>query len=174
MASALGLALLALAGHATAQLEGRGFPDCVNGPLKNNTVCDTSADPLARATALINVFTIEEKLNNTGSTSPGVPRLGLPAYTWWQEALHGVADSPGVNFSDSGNYSYATSFPQPILMGAAFDDELIRDVATVVSTEARAFNNDDRAGLDFWTPNVRTQAKMVRLQKSWQITLSAL
>ena len=39
-------------------------------------------------------------------------------------------------------------------MGAAFDDELITDVATVVSTEARAFNNDKRAGLDFWTPNI--------------------
>lgn len=39
-------------------------------------------------------------------------------------------------------------------MGAAFDDDLIRDVATVISTEARAFNNDDRAGLDFWTPNI--------------------
>ena len=107
-------------------------------------------DPLVRATALIKAFTLEEKLNNTGSTSPGVPRLGLPAYTWWQEALHGVASSPGVNFSDAGEFSHATSFPQPILMGAAFDDELIRAVATVVSTEARAFNNDNRAGLDFW------------------------
>lgn len=78
--------------------------------------------------------------------------MGLPAYTWWNEALHGVADSPGVNFSDPGtNFSVATSFPQPILMGAAFDDELIREVATVVSTEARAFNNDGRAGLDYWS-----------------------
>ena len=83
-----------------------------------------------------------------------MPRLGLPAYTWWQEALHGVADSPGVNFSDSGPFSVATSFPQPILMGAAFDDQLITDVATVISTEARAFNNDNRAGLDYWTPNI--------------------
>ena len=115
---------------------------------------DDIADPLARATALIKLFTLEEKLNNTGHVSPGVPRLGLPAYTWWQEALHGVASSPGVNFSDSGPFSIATSFPQPILMGAAFDDQLITDVATVISTEARAFNNVNRAGLDFWTPNI--------------------
>ena len=81
-------------------------------------------------------------------------RLGLPPYQWWQEALHGVASSPGVNFSTSGNYSYATSFPQPILLGAAFDDALITAVATIISTEARAFNNDGRAGLDFWTPNI--------------------
>ncbi|EME48739.1 glycoside hydrolase family 3 protein [Dothistroma septosporum NZE10] len=154
MAALLITSALALACSAAAQLQGRGFPDCDNGPLKDNTVCDTTADPLTRATALINAFTLQEKLNNTGSTSPGVPRLGLPAYTWWQEALHGVASSPGVNFSDSGPFRYATSFPQPILMGAAFDDDLIRDVATVISTEARAFNNDKRAGLDFWTPNI--------------------
>ena len=68
--------------------------------------------------------------------------------------MHGVAKSPGVQFTGSGDYSYATSFPQPITMGAAFDDQLIRDVGTVVSTEARVFNNADRAGLDFWTPNI--------------------
>jgi xylan 1,4-beta-xylosidase len=97
---------------------------------------------------------LDEKFNNTGNVAPGVPRLGVPAYNWWQEALHGVASSPGVNFSTSGNYSHATSFPQPILMGAAFDDALITAVATVISTEARAFNNNGRAGLDFWTPNI--------------------
>jgi beta-D-xylosidase 4 len=71
----------------------------------------------------------------------------------WNEALHGVAGSPGVTFANAGHdYSYATSFPQPILMGAAFDDELIHAVATVVSTEARAFNNGNMSGLNFWTP----------------------
>lgn len=152
MPSFLILAALAAAPLATAQT--RGFPDCTNGPLSNTTVCDTAASPLTRATALISLLTIAEKINNTGSTSPGVPRLGLPAYTWWNEGLHGVAFSPGVDFATQGNFSYATSFPQPILMGAAFDDALIEAVATVVSTEARAFNNDGRAGLDFWTPNI--------------------
>lgn len=111
-------------------------------------------DPLTRAQAVIAEFTLAEKINNTGSVSPGVPRLGLPPYQWWQEALHGVASSPGVNFSSNGSYSYATSFPQPILMGAAFDDQLIHDVAEIISTEARAFNNANRTGLDFWTPNI--------------------
>ncbi|KAK5019201.1 hypothetical protein LTR60_001198 [Cryomyces antarcticus] len=149
MTGLLVLTTLLLVGNAAAL-----FPDCVNGPLRNNTVCNTSATPLDRATALIDLFTIAEKINNTGSTSPGVPRLGLPPYQWWSEALHGVASSPGVNFSSSGKYSYATSFPQPILLGAAFDDALITAVATVVSTEARAFNNANRTGLDFWTPNI--------------------
>jgi xylan 1,4-beta-xylosidase len=59
-----------------------------------------------------------------------------------------------VSFSPSGNFSYATSFPQPILMSAAFDDSLIESIAQIVSTEARAFNNFDHAGLDYWTPNI--------------------
>ncbi|EIW53941.1 glycoside hydrolase family 3 protein [Trametes versicolor FP-101664 SS1] len=131
-----------------------GFPDCVNGPLKSNAVCDITKDPITRATALIGLWTDEELTSNTVNASPGVPRLGLPAYNWWSEGLHGVAQSPGVTFAPSGNFSHATSFPQPILMGAAFDDTLIQAIATIVSTEGRAFNNAGRAGLDYWTPNI--------------------
>ncbi|KAG6843962.1 hypothetical protein H0H87_011384 [Tephrocybe sp. NHM501043] len=105
------------------------FPDCVNGPLKSNGVCDTSLDPRSRAEALISLFTVPELINNTVNTSPGVPRLGIGAYEWWSEAL-------------------------PILIGAAFDDDLTKSIAASISTEARAFNNAGRAGLDFWTPNI--------------------
>jgi xylan 1,4-beta-xylosidase len=59
-----------------------------------------------------------------------------------------------VHFEASGDYSYASSFPQPILMGAAFDDDLIYQVASTVSTEARVYINAERSGLDFWTPNI--------------------
>ncbi|KAL1969892.1 hypothetical protein VTN77DRAFT_7401 [Rasamsonia byssochlamydoides] len=130
------------------------FPDCTQPPLKDNAVCNTSLDPISRATALVAAFTFEEKINNTQNGSPGVPRLGLPPYQWWSEGLHGVASSPGVHFASSGEFSYATSFPQPILMSAAFDDDLIKQVGSVVSTEARAFSNANRAGLDYWTPNI--------------------
>lgn len=65
-----------------------------------------------------------------------------------------MAGSPGVNFSAHGDFSYATSFPQPILMSAAFDDDLINQVGRVVSTEACTFSNANRAGLDYWTPNI--------------------
>jgi xylan 1,4-beta-xylosidase len=88
------------------------------------------------------------------SKSLGAPRLGLPAYSWWSEALHGVASSPGVTFAASGNYSYATSFANPIGLASAFDDEMIYKFATIVSTEARAFSNAGKTGLDFWTPNI--------------------
>ena len=146
----LGLAALAACVSHTFAL----FPDCKNGPLKNNLVCNPSASVQDRARALVKALKTAEKFTLTGHQSPGVARLGIPEYPWWNEALHGVASSPGVNFSSNGDFSYATSFPQPITMSAAFDDQLILNVATVVSTEARAFNNANRSGLDFWTPNI--------------------
>jgi beta-D-xylosidase 4 len=101
-------------------------------------------------------MTLDEKVSNVGSASGGSARLGLPAYEWQNEALHGVAGSTGVQFQTplGANFSAATSFPMPILMSAAFDDDLINAVATVISTEARAFGNAGFAGLDFWTPNI--------------------
>lgn len=60
------------------------FPDCVHGPLANNTVCDPSASVADRAQALVNALHIDEKFNLTGNTSPGVPRLGLHSYQWWR------------------------------------------------------------------------------------------
>ena len=99
---------------------------------------------------------VSEKVSRLANGSPAVARLGIPAYEWWSEALHGVAGSPGVNFTSSGDFSCATSFPEPIGLGATFDRELIRLIASTTSTEARAFSNVNRAGLDFWTPNSQT------------------
>ncbi|KAJ2986194.1 hypothetical protein NUW58_g5145 [Xylaria curta] len=142
--------LLLLAGGAWA----REFPNCQSGPLASNQVCNATLDPWSRAAALVAVLTTSEKISNSWDNSPGVSRIGLPAYEWWQEALHGLARSRGVQFANSGEYSYATSFPQPITMGAAFDMPMISSVATVTSTEARAFSNAGRCGLNFWTPNI--------------------
>ncbi|KAF7376335.1 Glycoside hydrolase family 3 protein [Mycena sanguinolenta] len=131
------------------------FVDCVNGPLSNNSICDPNKDPVTRAQALVSLFTTTELIENSVHEADGVPRLGLPAYNWWSEALHGVAwTGPGVSFAASGPFSYATSFPQIIGLGATFDDELAMAVATVISTEARAFSNAQRAGLDYFTPNI--------------------
>jgi beta-D-xylosidase 4 len=89
---------------------------------------------------------------NTPSKSKGVSRLGLPAYNWWGEALHGVAGAPGINFT--GSYETATSFPMPLLMSAAFDDDLIYQIATIIGNEARAFGNGGVAPVDYWTPDI--------------------
>ncbi len=63
------------------------FPDCENGPLASNLVCNTSAQHLDRAKAVVAEFTLEELIDNTVSDSPGVQRLGIPPYNWWSEAL---------------------------------------------------------------------------------------
>lgn len=104
-----------------------------------------------RARALVAQMTLEEKVEQTVNDTPAVERLGLKAYNWWNEALHGVARA-GV----------ATVFPQAIGLAATFDEDFIEQVADAVSTEGRAkFNlhqaKGDRGiykGLTFWSPNV--------------------
>ena len=104
-----------------------------------------------RVDDLISRMTPQEKIYQMMNNSPAIPRLHVPEYDWWNEALHGVARS-GV----------ATVFPQPIGMAATFDDSLLHQVATAISDEARAMYNaamkkDYHArfgGLTFWTPNI--------------------
>ncbi len=105
----------------------------------------------AAAKELVSQMTLEERASQLRYDSPAIPRLGVPAYNWWNEALHGVARA-GV----------ATSFPQAIGMAAAFDDGLLRTIGDAVATEGRAKYNEyakrgDRdiyKGLTFWSPNV--------------------
>jgi len=105
----------------------------------------------ARVHDLVSKLTLEEKVSLLGYNSKAVPRLGIPAYNWWNEGLHGVARA-----------GEATIFPQAIGMAATFNDSLIKQVSTAISTEARAKYNlaiaQDRhlqyMGLTFWTPNI--------------------
>jgi beta-glucosidase len=100
---------------------------------------------------LLSRLTTEEKISLLGYNSKPVPRLGIPAYNWWNEALHGVARA-----------GKATVFPQAIGMAASFNDQLLYEVANVISTEARAKYNlavkQNRRlqymGLTFWSPNI--------------------
>lgn len=107
--------------------------------------------PEQRATDLLQRLTVEEKISLMQNNSPGIPRLGIRPYEWWNEALHGVARA-----------GLATVFPQTIGMAASFNDSLVQKVFTAVSDEARAKNrafNDQGQykryqGLTMWTPNV--------------------
>ncbi|KAI0392078.1 beta-xylosidase [Xylariaceae sp. FL0594] len=146
------LAVLALSIKGIQAGEAGSIPDCDNGPLKSHKVCDTTASPRERASALVASLQPEEKLANLVSKAQGAPRIGLPAYNWWSEALHGVAGAPGINFG--GDFGNATSFPMPLLMAAAFDDDLIEKVGTVIGIEARAFGNSNHSGIDYWTPDI--------------------
>lgn len=112
---------------------------------------DTSLTTDQRVANLISQMTLQEKVQQMVFSSPAIPRLKLPEYNWWNEALHGVARS--------GN---ATVFPQAIGLAATFDEDLIFRLSSAISDEARAIYNSaiekDRrlrfAGLTFWTPNI--------------------
>jgi beta-glucosidase len=105
----------------------------------------------ARVADLLSRMTLEEKIAQMQNGAPAIPRLGVPAYDWWNEALHGVARS-----------GYATVFPQAIGLAATWDTELMGEVATTISTEARAKNaealrRDNHSiyyGLTLWSPNI--------------------
>lgn len=130
------------------------FPDCSNGPLSANIICNVSANYIERAISLISLFTLEELINQTGSTAPGVARLGLPNYQVWNEALHGLDRAIFAGGSEGGEYDWATSFPMPILSMASMNRTLINQIGTLISTQARAFSNVGRYGLDSYAPNI--------------------
>jgi beta-glucosidase len=103
-----------------------------------------------RADDLIGRMTLDEKASQLVNQSRAIPRLNVPQYDWWSEALHGVA------------FGTATVFPEPIGLAASFDAPLIHDMAVVIATEARAKHNmavragrrSIMEGLTFWSPNI--------------------
>ncbi len=107
--------------------------------------------PERRAEALVSALTLDQKANLMMHHSAPVEELGIPAYNWWNEALHGVARN-----------GKATVFPMPVGMAASFDEPLVYEVFTAVSDEARVKNRQALAagvagqyqGLTFWTPNI--------------------
>ncbi|HSK13111.1 MAG TPA: glycoside hydrolase family 3 N-terminal domain-containing protein, partial [Phnomibacter sp.] len=112
---------------------------------------NTSLPVQVRVSDLLARLTTEEKISMLGYRSPAVPRLVIPAYNWWNEALHGVARAGA-----------ATVFPQAIAMASSFNDSLMKAVADAIATEARAKYNMAAArgqhiqymGLTFWSPNI--------------------
>jgi xylan 1,4-beta-xylosidase len=128
------------------------YPDCKTGFLSHHPICHDSLPVSTRALNLISLMNVTEKISRLGSTSPGIDRISLPAYEWWSEALHGLADSPGVLWSDSAPYNSSTSFPCPVGLAATFNSQLIESIASSISTQGRAFANVGRTGLDYWTP----------------------
>ena len=103
------------------------------------------------AEKLVSQMTLEEKASQLKYDAPAIPRLGIPAYNWWNEALHGVARA-----------GTATVFPQAIGMAAIFDEDFHQQIAEVISEEARAKYNGQSAhgdrdiykGLTMWSPNI--------------------
>jgi beta-glucosidase len=104
-----------------------------------------------RVDDLVSRMTLAEKVSQMMNAAPAINRLDIPEYEWWNEALHGVARA-----------GYATVFPQAIGLAATWDTNLMAQVADVISTEARAKNNEfvrhnqrgRYQGLTFWSPNI--------------------
>jgi beta-glucosidase len=111
------------------------------------------ADPKLweRAQHIVAQMTLEERASQLRYDAPAIPRLGIPAYNWWNEALHGVARA-----------GTATVFPQAIALAAMFDEKGLSEIADTIATEARAKYNAQSAhgdrdiykGLTFWSPNI--------------------
>ena len=126
------------------------------------------AQPLAdRVADLVGRMTLEEKLGQLVFNAPAIPRLGIPAYNWWGEALHGIARN-----------GRATVFPQAIGMAATWDPELIEQVASAIADEGRAKyhatlrrygETGHYQGLTFWSPNVNIfrDPRWGRGQETW-------
>ena len=104
-----------------------------------------------RVQDFISQLTLKEKVEQLMNKTPAIERLGVPAYNWWNEALHGL-----------GRSTVATVFPQAIGEGATFDPDLLKEIAQAIAKEARAQFNLNRSkgyelqygGLSFWTPNI--------------------
>jgi beta-glucosidase len=104
-----------------------------------------------RVADLVSRMTLQEKADQLLYTAPAIPRLGVPSYNWWNEALHGVARA-----------GYATVFPQSITIANSWDEGLMFNVASAISDEARAKYHEFRRrgktgiyqGLTFWSPNI--------------------
>jgi beta-glucosidase len=112
---------------------------------------DERLSPEDRAADLVSRLTLDEKVRQMQNAAPAIPRLGIPAYEWWNEGLHGVARA-----------GLATVFPQAIGLAATWDTQLEQRIADTISTEARAKYNDAvqhdshrrYQGLTFWSPNI--------------------
>ncbi len=120
-------------------------------PTRQPQYLDVRLPFATRADDLVAQMTLPEKISQMMNDAAAIPRLGVPAYGWWNEALHGVARA-----------GLATSFPQAIGMAATWDTALVHDEGRVISNEARGKYNDAVAhgrrasyeGLTFWSPNI--------------------
>ncbi len=130
------------------------FPLALNAQkYRSFPMWDTSLPFETRARDLISRLTPEEKVGQMMHAAPAIPRLGIPGYNWWNEALHGVARTPFP----------VTVFPQAIALAASWDTAAMHKMADITSTEGRAVHRKATSmgmghlgymGLTYWTPNI--------------------
>lgn len=135
--------LLATAGAVPQALPAQAAPPPVTATEQNIE---------AEAERIVARMTLDEKLPQLLNVAPAIPRLGIPAYNWWTESLHGALGPVAT-----------TNFPEPIALAASFDAPMVHAVAGAISTEVRALHTLGRqtgrlgrigTGLDTWSPNI--------------------
>ena len=128
-----------------------GYVSSAQPPVYKYIFQNPSLTTEERVADLVSKMTLQEKADQLLYTAPAIPRLGIPAYNWWNEALHGVARA-----------GYATVFPQSITIANSWDEGLMFNVANAISDEARAKYHEFQRrgktgiyqGLTFWSPNI--------------------
>ena len=95
-----------------------------------------------RLSDLISLMTVDEKIKQLTNETDSIPRLGIPKYNYWSEALHGILASG------------ATSFPQGVAMGSTWEPDLVSRIGAAISDEARALNVMNGKGLTYWSPTI--------------------
>ncbi|CAA6665063.1 unnamed protein product [Spirodela intermedia] len=151
------LALLTMAGLAAPPARAGAAPyacDASDPATRSYGFCRRTLPIEKRVEDLVSRLTLPEKISQLGNAAAGVTRLGIPAFQWWSESLHGVSNAGrGIRFE--GALTAATSFPQVILTAATFNPLLWYRIGQAVGTEARAFYNAGQAeGLALWSPNI--------------------
>ncbi|KAL5844243.1 hypothetical protein ACOSQ4_010201 [Xanthoceras sorbifolium] len=128
--------------------------DSSDPSTKSYTFCKTTLPTSQRVRDLVSRLTLDEKISQLVNSAPPIPRLGIPGYEWWSEALHGVANAGrGIRFN--GTIKGATTFPQVILTAASFDSYMWYRIGQAIGTEARAmYNAGEATGMTFWAPNI--------------------
>ncbi|KAL9683456.1 hypothetical protein QQ045_015278 [Rhodiola kirilowii] len=156
MTSLFLLLLLIAAAASTVVHSSSPFFSCSPTDPKTKTLpfCNQTLSISTRARDLVSRLTLDEKIAQLVSSAESIPRLSVPKFEWWSEALHGVVDGKGVHFN-WGKIKAATSFPQVILTAATFDSQLWYRIGQVIGREARAvYNEGETQGMTFWAPNI--------------------
>ena len=125
---------------------------CDNEAMRALPFCNTSLSIERRALDFVHRIPRDQMAPLMVDQSPGLDKLHLDPYVWWNEALHGLGLSPGIKFQNPT--PVATCFPQVIGLANAFNRALVRSIGSAIATEARAFYNQGHAGLTFWAPNI--------------------
>jgi len=123
-----------------------------------------------RAADLVSRMTLAEKASQTiSSMSPAIPRLGVPAYGWWNEALHGVSRLQYQHNQNATTLTNTTSYPIDQSLGSSWDPQLIHRVASEIAEEAREVAPDNRLNLDFYSPtmNLERDPRWGRNDEAW-------